>query len=90
VQISWRHVLRTGRPSGYGAQEFISGTPSRLSFGRPALRIAMTVPVKKADTDRVRLFSSIQGSAAVHVTERVILQFGTQPCRQEFLPLPLA
>jgi hypothetical protein len=31
--------------------------PNRLSFGSPVLGIAMTVPVKKADADRVRLFS---------------------------------
>jgi hypothetical protein len=50
-----RAALRRGTGWDYGGQELIG--PSRLRFGSLAPAIEMTVPVKKADAIRVRLFS---------------------------------
>jgi hypothetical protein len=66
---------------------------SRPRFGSPTLRFGMTVPVKKADTIRVRLFSFTRRprphkwlNAGIYDLElRFMLQFATHFCMHQFL-----
>jgi hypothetical protein len=66
---------------------------SRPRFGSPALRFEMTVPVKKADAIRVRLFSCTRrtkphkwlNARAYDLELRFMLQFATHFCMQKFL-----
>jgi hypothetical protein len=68
-------------------------TLSRSIFGSPALKFEMTVPVKKADTIRVRLFSCTRrprphkrpNAGAYDLEPRFMLQFDTHFCMHQFL-----
>jgi hypothetical protein len=81
-------LLRSFTGCGYGAQEFISAAYESLKIWLAALRIAMTVPVKKADTIRVRLFSLLarMHRAIRQCFSRAMLHFDMQLGRQTFLP----
>jgi hypothetical protein len=81
--------LRQEAGCGYRALEFISAAYESLKLWLAALRIEATVPVKKADTFRVRLFSCMMECAAPRSGQcfsRAMLHFDMQLGRQTFLP----
>ena len=86
-------MLRRDAGCGYGAQEFTSAGLESLNFWLAALKFEMTVPVKKADTIRVRLFSCTRrprprkrlNARAYDLELRFMLQFATHFCMHQFL-----
>jgi len=82
-----QRMLRRQAGCGYGAQEFIIAGPNRSRFGSRAARFEMTVPVKKADTIWVRLFSlPTRVRGARQRFSRAMLHLDMQLGRQTFLP----